>query len=406
VSESRACTWRWAVVSILAACGAHEPDPTPRAFDATISDAARPGDAAVGEDTSSPAAEAAVMTRADGGPDVTPLPDPTKLTPGCFASSGVTPQLTKGSLFAGANWNDPSVTKQGSQYVMYASSDHDFDGAVSIYRLVSQDGENWELDPKAPVLAPAAAVNAWDHKSVETPSVVWFRGAYHMFYTGYPIVYSDTASYRIGHAVSKDGIAWTRDSEPLIAPTCPGWTPTDQTCSPGGAPTDFDAFLVAEPGAVVFKDQIYLYFAASGYDSQLADPLFTIGLVTSTDANSWSSPRKVLAPDQNLYPRSMWLGYSTPAAVVVGPQVHLFFDVVQDTPFAQLALHHAHSATGASDFVQDAKAIFSSSTFAFTAREIRAPGPLLDGTWLRLWFAGDDGGPSPTLSIAEATCAL
>ena len=49
-------------------------------------------------------------------------PDFSKLTPACFAASASNLILTRDSLFAGSDWNDPSVIKVGSQYVMYASS--------------------------------------------------------------------------------------------------------------------------------------------------------------------------------------------------------------------------------------------------------------------------------------------
>ena len=179
-----------------------------------------------------------------------------------------------------------------------------------------------------------------------------------------------------------------------------------QVCDPGGEVTDVNSFLVGEPGAVVFEGKVYLYFAGNGYDTKLANPVFSIGLATSPDALSWSKPIRALSPDQVQYPRASWLGYSTPAALVLGGEVHLFFDVIRDMPFTQVALRHARSADGANGFIQDEGAIFSTADFAFTAREIRAPSPLLDGTKVRLWFAGDDGGASPTLSIGQAACAL
>lgn len=342
----------------------------------------------------------------DATGDSAASPDLSKLTPTCFPSAGVVPQLTKGSLFSGADWNDPSVLRVGGQYVMYASSDHDFDVAVSIYRLVSTDGRNWAPSPSGPVLAPSPGSTDWDHRSVETPSVVFFKGAYHLFYTGYPVVYTDISSYRIGHAVSSDGIAWTRDAAPLLAPTCPGWTPTNQVCSAGGAPTDPSSFLVGEPGAVVFQDRLYVYFTELGYDAALASPLQTIGLITSTDGSTWSKPQRVLAPDQTIYPRATWLGYSTPSAIVLGGQVHPPLDAVRESPWQQVALHHARSSDGVTAFVQDPAALLESSSFAWTAREIRAPSALLDGATLRLWFAGDTGGTSPSLGIGESDCPL
>lgn len=350
-----------------------------------------------------PTGAADAQVHGDAASDAGREADPNKLTPDCFASADAPPQLTKGSLFEGADWNDPSVLKVGTDYVMYASADRDFSGSISIYRLVSPDGKTWSLDPKTPVLTPSAAADAWDHKSVETPSVVLFDGSYHLFYTGYPVAFSDTASYRIGHAVSTDGVTFTRDAAPLMAPTCPGFDPSSPQCPGEGAPTDFHAFLVAEPGAVVFEGKLAVYFSASGYDSTVMNPLFTVGRITSSDGRTWSAAEQVLIPDQTLHPRSTWLGYSTPAAIALGGELHLFFDVVQDMPFAQLALHHARSLDGKSGFVIDKESIYTTQSFDWASREIRAPTALLDDRSLRLWFAGDDG---TTLGIGEAACAL
>lgn len=343
-------------------------------------------------------ANPSIDARADAGRE----PDLTKLAPGCFSASDAAPQLTKGSLLDGANWNDPWVLKEESDYVMYASADKNFDGAISIYRITSSEGKTWVLAPDTPVLMANEEADAWDHKAVETPSVVRFQGSYHLFYTGYPNAFSETSSYRIGHAVSEDGIRWTRDAVPLLAPSCPGFDPAAPNCPQGAAPTDFYAFLVAEPGAVVFDNQLWVYFAASGYNSEVADPLLTIGRIGSKDGRTWSSPEQVLLPDQIQHPRTKWLGYSTPAPIVLGSELHLFFDVVQDMPFAQLALHHARSEDGKT-FTIDASAIYDTTSFPWATREIRAPAAWLDNVTLRLWFAGDDGS---TLAIGEANCAL
>jgi hypothetical protein len=55
----------------------------------------------------------------------------------------------------------------------------------------------------------------------------------------------------IGHATSPDGIAWTKD-------------PRNPVLRPSGHRRDFNGLQVAEPGAVVVRDKVYLYFAAVG----------------------------------------------------------------------------------------------------------------------------------------------
>ena len=318
--------------------------------------------------------------------------DNSKLVPSCFSASGSNPLLTTGSQFGGANWNDPSVIKVGDSYVMYASADTNFSQDIKIYRLTSSDGNNWTLNPASAVLSKATGPTDWDRKSVETPSVVFFNGKYHMFYTAYPVSLGIVSDYKIGHATSVDGISWIRDATYLLAPT-----------DPLGAPDlSFDQFLVAEPGAVVFNGKLYVYFTASGADISVNTTLETIGVISSSDGVNWSLPMQVLKPDQALYPPVNYRGYSTPAAVVINNKMHLFYDVAED-PFVQTKIHHAVSDDGVSGFVQDNQEIFDRSMFAITTSEINGPSPLLDGTQLKLYFAGR---VDLDLSIALSECDL
>jgi len=154
----------------------------------------------------------------------------------------------------------------------------------------------------------------------------------------------------------------------------------------------------------VYNGRIYLYFTALGGDAALNNSLQVIGLIESSDGINWSAPQLVLKPDQNIYPRVVaggngkdgWAGYSTPNAIVINNSVHLFFDVAysKDTgsgvfDWLQLRLHHALSPDGVTGWVQDSAAIRSNTDFTWTATEIRSPSALLDGSVLRLYFAGD-----------------
>lgn len=318
--------------------------------------------------------------------------DENKLVAGCFVVNASNPLLGTNSEFLGANWNDPSILKIGARYIMYASADTNFSQDIKIYRLTSTDGVSWSLDPATPVFEKASSPTDWDRKSVETPSVVFFNNLYHLFYTAYPVELSDVLSYKVGHATSPDGITWTRDASYLLEPTNPTGTPN----------LDFNQFVTAEPGAVVFNNRLYVYFTAIGADSGVGTTLQSIGMISSDDGVNWSAPIQVLQPDQILYPRTSYMGYSTPDAIVINNKVHLFYDVAED-PFKQTKIHHAVSADGETNFVEDNQALFNHSLFAFSVDGINGPSPLLDGTTLNLYFAGHTGFD---LSIALATCDL
>jgi predicted GH43/DUF377 family glycosyl hydrolase len=266
---------------------------------------------------------------------------------------------------------------------------------VQIYRFTSTDAATWSLSSTTPVLAVTAAT--WDQGGNETPAVVFFGGKYHMFWTGYPDAWPNLNSFnfRIGHATSADGINWTKDAAPLL--------------SPSGA--DFMQYIVGEPGPVVFNNTLYLYFTAVGLDTGLGAGLQTVGVMTSTDGLNWSAPALAFKPDQTVYPRaSNWVGYSTPNAVVIDGKVHVFVDVANDhgnMTWTQEALHHAYSADGLTGWTQDPAPIRRLTDFTWTAREIRSPAAFLDGTILRLYFAGDDVLAHPNAwGIGQMTCSL
>lgn len=319
--------------------------------------------------------------------------DVSKLNANCFVPSPFNPLLTTNSQFSNANWNDPSVIKIGDTYIMYASADTNFSGDIKIYRLTSSDGINFTLNPSTAVFSKASGPADWDRKSVETPSVVFFNNQYHMFYTAYPTSLNIVTDYKIGHATSDDGITWTRDASYLLAPNDPLNT------SPN---LSFDQYVVAEPGALVFNNKLFVYFTAQGADIGVGSTLFTIGMINSDDGVNWSPPSQVLRPDQGLYPRAAYHGYSTPAALEINGKAYLFFDVAED-PFVQSKLHYAVSNDGINAFVEHPQEIFDRSMFDYTSTQIRAPSPLLDGDSLKLYFAGNN---VLDLSIALSSCDL
>ena len=115
--------------------------------------------------------------------------------------------------------------------------------------------------------------------------------------------------------------------------------------------------------------------------------------MTSQDGFHFTEHGAVLELDENLYPiADGYAGYSTPSAVVIDGIVHLFYDVAQfqsDGSWKQVALHHAYSRDGISNWVQDAKPIFVRSEFIWTRDEIRSPSVVVENdSIVKMWFAG------------------
>jgi len=286
-------------------------------------------------------------------------------------------------------WNDPSVIKVNNQYIMYVTANIGGKwGTVLPFRAVSSDGMNWNINRKP--LLQLGAKGSFDEDSVETPSVVRFKGKYHMFYTGV-VRGLIKKNLSIGHAVSDDGVNWRKVSDkPLLKPT-------------GNLLRDWNGFHVAEPGAVVFNNQLYLYFHASGRRDGGGKPgnQSSIGLVTSNDGFNFTEMRRILTQGAR-YPTTapeVYVGYSTPSAEVVKGKVHLFYDVIAIKPsWQQVALHHAVSSDGV-NFSEDHDPLLERNELTWTKTEIRAPATLYEGGRFRIWFAGHDVDNLPVSGI-------
>lgn len=340
---------------------------------------------------------------------VEPAPDFSKLTADCFVPYSTTPIIGPGNEhLARATWGDPTVLKMDDEFIMYAVSSNytdpndpagSWDQDIKVYRLTSPNGKNWTLNPTTAVFEKSAT--GWDEKSIETPSVVFYKGKYHLFYTGYPVVFNDPFAYRIGHASSFDGITWTRETPantPLLAPSDPTNTTPQIT---------FDQWIVAEPGAVVFNDKIHLYFAATGSNSEVGTTADVIGLsVYDGDTKTWSAQKEVMRADQSIYPRTSNIkGFSTPSATVMNNKVHLFETIVTDTPFNHFKIHHAYSADGETNWFQDTTHIIEKTELAWHSSDIIGPTALLDGKTVFLWHGGNQG-TLDTNGIGLSICEL
>lgn len=303
----------------------------------------------------------------------------TSTAPSTNGKNTVSALFSSGEFFKDAVWNDPSVVYVDNSFIMYASAGKGFSGDIDIYRLTSPDGIKWNLDPKDPVLTNGVEKEALDSHAVETPSVVYFKGMYHMFYTGYQGSFSESKKYKVLHATSVDGITWTKDTQFLLEPSNPTkLLPT----------LEYDQWVTAEPGAVVYKDSIYLYFAAIGGNQKANAVMSTIGLMTSSDGVSWSKPEQVLVPDQNVYPAETYYGYSTPAAAVHDGKVELYFDIVNRDPWEQIAITKAVSSDGMRDWALDSKQLVMTKSADFTTKQVVSPAVLYKEGVRYMWFAG------------------
>ncbi len=318
------------------------------------------------------------LIAAPAGIDISKRPD-NIATQGGWQTPLPNPVMPAGSMHPRALWNDPTVMKEGDQYVMWmtTSIEEPFKPPVVPFRAVSDDrGKTWRLDPPAPVALPTGS----RFVSVETPSVVKFRGKYHMFFSGiYPN--AKPTLMAIGHAVSADGKIWKVSPDPVLTET--------------GRAQEWNGFLVGEPGAIVRGDEIFVYFNATGARASGQPPQDqSIGLATTTDGEHFGPQMKVLTQAPVYPPEKGFAGYSCPQPFELNGRVHLLYDVAlnikgAEPEWQQVALHHAVSSTdGRGDFVQDALPIFTRNSFPWTLGELDGPAALVDDGKVKMWFGG------------------
>lgn len=293
-----------------------------------------------------------------------------------FVPYAQNPIINYGDDLFGSPWNDPTVLKENGQYIMYTSGvegglNHPTD-TISIYRWLSNDGYSWSLNPVLPVLESAAGT--YYEGGIETPSVVFYKGEYHMYNTTYTVY--DPFLFNISHATSPDGITWQMDTSIVLEPT-PNlvWMDT----------------IVAEPGVMVKEDTLYLFYtAASSIGGQ------SIGLVRSIDGRNFIDTTLTATLPTDVYQNGNdYVGLSTPSPVMIGDTIYLFTDVAQNVfgnNWMQVALHQFKSYGDINKWYHDSVPIHTRSEFAWTNgnfnAEIRSITPLLDGNRLRIWYAG------------------
>jgi len=127
-------------------------------------------------------------------------------------------------------------------------------GPLAVGYATSSDGVNWSKWPE-PVLEPSQS--GWD-QGIDPGPVVFDGSAYHMWYTGFG------AAVAIGHAVSVDGINWTKQpaAEPVLRP---------------GTPGAFDDGGVGRPSVLLVGDTAQMWY--EGAPRQVT--IFRVGYATA-----------------------------------------------------------------------------------------------------------------------------
>jgi len=188
----------------------------------------------------------------------------------------------------------------------------------------SSDGINWTKS-SAPVLERDSDSNpdAWDIYGVYSPSVVSTDSGYAMWYTGFTVDFtpltdlldssgtdfaaletalSEAPILQIGRAVSTDGAAWTKDSDPVLAQdfgagslSAGSW---HGVASPSVLVDGSGAYQMWYTDAVCDSSPLIDFVKGdlSFTDMVSASGTVSIYHAVSTDGVAWTSPAAVLTP--------------------------------------------------------------------------------------------------------------
>jgi len=136
---------------------------------------------------------------------------------------------------------------------------------------------DWEKYEGNPILEPGPS-GSWDDESILGCSVLFDGTIYHMWYGGF-----DGVHYRIGHATSNDGIAWTKDPQnPVLDVALGSW----------------EESAVYMPCVLLIESVFHMY-----YDGALGW-IERIGHATSSDGTNWT--KDPLNPVLDLGPSGSW----------------------------------------------------------------------------------------------------
>ena len=245
-------------------------------------------------------------------------------------------------------------------YKMWYEGDEGFGYATSL------DGLIWTKDTiHNPVLQPGPSF--WDALEIANASVLFVDNTYRMWYSGVDLLDEN----QIGHAVSPDGINWTKD--PL--------SPVLQF----GPQGSWDENELIHP-FVIYEDSIYKMWY-NGHDGNTQRILYA----TSLDGIDWSRfvDHPALEPGQS----GSWDDHELGPLCVLHNQdgYHMWYTGFNQSGLIQIG--YATSADGITwtkDVVNNPVLIPDSSGF-WDDSGVALPFVLQEENILKMWYGGTDG---------------
>ncbi len=253
---------------------------------------------------------------------------------------------------------DVCVLHEGSTFRMWFS----WRPKKSVALVESADGIHWD-EPRI-VLGPNTTTD-WE-ADINRPVVARSSDGFHMWYTGQARGHS-----WIGHAVSPDGIAWTRtNAKPVLAPEQP-WEKVAVMCPDVMWDADTKSFRMWYSGGEQYEPD-------------------AIGYATSRDGNTWS--RHSANPIFKADPRNAWEQAKVTACQVVRHRDwhYMFYIGFRDVDHAQIGI--ARSRDGITGWARHpANPVIRPTPNGWDHDACYKPFALWDGRRWMLWYNGRHG---------------
>lgn len=192
---------------------------------------------------------------------------------------------------------DPAVVRFGGRYFLYYTSKH-ADGVLGVGIAVSDDMEAWL--PAGEIVRDCPC----EKNGIAAPAAIVLDGCIHLFYQ----TYGNWRSDAICHAVSSDGVNFTKDAGN------PVFRPTDDWCC--GRAIDADV--------CVFDGRIFLYFATRDHEMRIQK---VGGAYAALDSGFGKDAWTQITNGSLIAPELIWEGecIEAPATIVNGGRMYMFY---------------------------------------------------------------------------------
>ncbi|MGL4597334.1 MAG: hypothetical protein ACRCYO_07400, partial [Bacteroidia bacterium] len=209
---------------------------------------------------------------------------------------------------------------------------------VSIGYAWSLDGLSWTAYTGNPVYQHSANPNDPDFYGTETASVLYDSTApathrYRMWYSGKQDESDPNGDYKVCHAFSSNGIAWTRyTGNPVML---------------AGDSTEWNNRMITNVSVILDGGIFKMWFAAPDiyFNNQATDFKGNIGYATSPDGLVWTKhPSPVLQAGVGGSPDSA--SAAEPCVLKIGTTYYMWYSMINSWAIENFAVGHAWSNDG------------------------------------------------------------